>query len=317
MRDDLSKPAVTLIVVSYNHARFLPDLLASVDAQVRPPDRVLLCDDCSSDDSAAQLTRWADGTSVPVEVKVNAANRGLTATLNSALSAVHTPFYAYISGDDLMEATRIETQLRLMAASGDSFVYSDAAVIDEGGKIVGHSFLETFLGVGVEPTDTFSSLLQDGNWIPACSVMMRTSAVRAVGGYDGSLFFEDYDLWLRLARVGTFTHVDRPQARFRRVGSSLGSTKFNDADDDWQWAKIRIRAKHLGHDRGTDSVIVGLIRPWLITLAARGHPRSEIGPLLRTSFIRSPGLVTLAWAILASVPVPGLLRRAAEWWRRH
>ena len=317
MTDVASSATVTLIVVSYNHARFLPDLLASIDAQVRAPDRVILCDDCSSDESAALLTRWADKTSLPVDVRVNATNLGLTATLNRALSAVDTPFYAYISGDDLMLATRIDTQLSVLSGSDDAFVYSDAVVVDEDGTIVGQSFIETFLGVGREPSDTFGSLIRDGNWIPACSVMLRTSSVRAVGGYDDSLFFEDYDLWLRLARVATFSRVVEPEVCFRRVGSSLGSTRFNDADDDWQWAKIRIRAKHLGHDKDTDAAIVDLIRPWLITLASRGHPRSELAPLLRASFARSPGAVTLAWAALASVPAPRLLHRTAEWWRRR
>ncbi|MDT0183423.1 glycosyltransferase [Microbacterium sp. ARD31] len=315
MSNDSRRPAVTLIVVSYNHERFLPDLLASIDAQVRAPDRVLLYDDRSSDDSAALLTRWASETSLPVEVRINPDNIGLTPTLNRALSAVDTPFYAYISGDDLMEPTRIDAQLSALAASEHAFSYSDAVVVNEDGTVVGHSFFEMFLGVGVEPSDTFEALLREGNWIPACSVMLRTSSVREVGGYDEDLFFEDYDLWLRLARVGTFTHVTSPQVRFRRVGSSLGSTKFNDADDDWQWAKIRIRAKHLGHDKDADAVIVDKIRPWLVTLAARGHPRTEIAPLLRSSFARSPGAVTLAWAALASVPAPGLLRRAAMWWR--
>jgi glycosyltransferase involved in cell wall biosynthesis len=304
--------AVTLIVVAYNHERFLPALLESIDAQVRPPDRVILCDDRSSDRSRSLLGEWAARTSIPVDLRFNDTNQGLTRTLNAALELVATPLYAYISGDDVLEPTRTRTQARTLGLTDHSFVYSDASVIDEDGTEVSASFVALFLGPDVRPTDTFEALLTHGNWIPACSVMLRTEAVRAVGGYDEDLFFEDYDLWLRLSRRGTFTRVPSREVRFRRVGDSLGSTRFDDADDGWQWAKVRIRAKHLGVGRDVDRVVVGMLRPWLITLAARGHPRADIAPILRTSFVRAPGAAALAWAVAATLPVPGLLQRLAR-----
>ncbi len=46
-------------------------------------------------------------------------NRGLTATLNAALAHVETPHYAYIAGDDLMRADRLERQLPVLAARPD------------------------------------------------------------------------------------------------------------------------------------------------------------------------------------------------------
>lgn len=304
--------AVTLIVVAYNHGRFLPALLESIDAQVRAPDHVILCDDHSTDGSRALLKEWAARTPISVDLRFNEMNRGLTPTLNAALALVTTPLYAYISGDDAMEPTRVQTQTRALALSSHDFIYSDARVIDEVGNVVSDSFIGMFLGPNVEPTNTFEALIERGNWIPACSVMLRTEAVRAVGGYDEDLFFEDYDLWLRMSRRGTFADVPSTEVRFRRVGDSLGSTRFNDADDRWQWAKVRIRAKHLGVSKDVDRVIVEMLRPWLITLAARGHRRDDLAPILRTSFLRAPGFAALAWAVVASLPVPGLLGLVAR-----
>lgn len=312
MGEQAPEVAVTLIVVAYNHERFLPALLESIDAQLRPPERVILCDDRSTDGSRQLLRAWAAETSIPVDLRLNDTNEGLTRTLNAALELVATPFYAYISADDVLEPTRIRAQSQALALTDHAFVYSDARVIDEDGAEVGDSFVALFLGAGVEPTDTFEALLTRGNWIPACSVMLRTEAVRAAGGYDEDLFFEDYDLWLRLSRRGTFGRVPSREVRFRRVGDSLGSTRFDDTDDGWQWAKVRIRAKHLGVGRDVDRVVVGMLRPWLITLAARGHPRADIAPILRTSFVRAPGAAALAWAVVATVPVPGLLQRLAR-----
>lgn len=67
-------------------------------------------------------------------------------------------------------------------------------------------------------------------WIPAASVLLSTEAVREVGGYDERWFFEDYDLWLRLAAHGEFLLVDESLVDFRERDTSLGSRRFVDAD---------------------------------------------------------------------------------------
>ncbi len=181
---------------------------------------------------------------------LNEENRGLTATLNAALARVETPYYAYISGDDLMRADRFERQLPVLAADpGLAFVYSDAEVVDEGGVVVGASFVSRFEPLGAE--DTFDGLLV-GNWIPAPSVLARTAAVREVGGYDETLFLEDHDLWLRLADRFTFTHVDDALVSWRELSTSLGARMFRDEDPEWALTRIRIRAKHWGRDPHTD-----------------------------------------------------------------
>lgn len=303
---------ITLIVVSYNHERFLPQLLRSIDAQTTAPEHVILCDDNSHDDSPRLLEAWSLTTPLTVTLHLSSANRGLPMTLNQALSEVDTAFYAYISADDVMAPTRLARQHDVLASGLDAFVYSDATVIDQDGRELRPAFIERFLPPGSSPTDDFRSLLELGNWIPAASVMARASSVRAVHGYDESLFFEDYDLWLRLSRTGTFTHVPEPLVAFRQLQDSLGATRFNDADDEWQWAKVRIRAKHLGIDSETDRLIAGIIRPWLVTLAARGHDRKALAPLFRAAWTAEPTFATTLWAVLASLPIPGLLHRVAR-----
>lgn len=303
--------AVTLIVVAYNHERFLPDLLSSIDEQIEPPAMVLLCDDRSSDGSASIMRNWAATTLVPSRVLPNTRNLGLNATLNHALSLVSTPLFAYISADDVMRPERLAAQVAQLSTTNSTFVYSDATVINAEGQPRVKYFISQFLGGNTPPIDTFESLLRIGNWIPAASVLLKTDAVRSVGGYDEDLFFEDYDLWLRLARNGTFTHVVEPLVSFRMVETSLGSTRFSDDDDDWQWAKVSIRAKHFGASRDADRVIADVIHPWLITLAARGHPRRELAPLFRRSAKAAPSMRALLWAATSSIPSSRVLAKMA------
>ncbi len=50
-----------VVVPLRDEERYLPAFLASLDAQTRRPDRVVLCDDGSTDGSAALLARYAAG----------------------------------------------------------------------------------------------------------------------------------------------------------------------------------------------------------------------------------------------------------------
>ena len=52
------RPSVALVVPNYNHGRYLPESLGSIAAQTRAPDRVVIIDDASTDDSLAVISRF-------------------------------------------------------------------------------------------------------------------------------------------------------------------------------------------------------------------------------------------------------------------
>src|SRR5438045_4978983 len=53
-------PLVSVCVPTYNYARFLPDCIESVLAQTLTGWELIICDDCSTDDSAEVVRRYAD-----------------------------------------------------------------------------------------------------------------------------------------------------------------------------------------------------------------------------------------------------------------
>jgi len=51
-------PAVSLVIATYNHARFLPEALASALGQTLPPE-IVVVDDESTDETPAVLAPYA------------------------------------------------------------------------------------------------------------------------------------------------------------------------------------------------------------------------------------------------------------------
>src|SRR5207247_3211093 len=62
------------------------------------------------------------------------------------------------------------------------------------------------------------------NFLPAPAVMVRRSAIATVGGYDESLFYEDFDMWLRLSSRFSFVYLPGLLVRFRTRDDSMSTS---------------------------------------------------------------------------------------------
>jgi len=223
-----TRPAVTVIALCYNHARFLLECLDSIAAQTCRDFELIVTDDCSRDDSADMIADWIVRRCPEARFIRHARNRGLCPTLNEALALARGEFISMIATDDVWEPNKIAVQLAAMRAVSDdvAVVYSDASQIDEQSQPLPHDFMAHHRPGLTPPTGEVFSALADGNFIPAMATLIRTSAIAAVGGYDERLTYEDYDMWLRLAARFRFLFVPGALARYRHVATSMVRTTF-------------------------------------------------------------------------------------------
>ena len=83
--------SVGLVVVSYNHAEYLPACLESIAQQTTLPDRVVLVDDQSSDASAELALQWAESRPGGVNVETMITPRqGPSLAFNAGVAAAGT-----------------------------------------------------------------------------------------------------------------------------------------------------------------------------------------------------------------------------------
>jgi glycosyltransferase involved in cell wall biosynthesis len=107
--------SIAVVVPCYGHAAFLPDTFESLLAQTRPPDEVVLVDDCSPDDTAAVLAalvaahpELAGGR---VSVLRNDRNIGQAASLNRGIAAASSDLIMILNDDDYLMHDAIESML--------------------------------------------------------------------------------------------------------------------------------------------------------------------------------------------------------------
>ena len=224
-----STPAISVISTVFNHARYVEEALESLRRQTMQDFELIITDDASTDGCADVIQGWLDRTGFPAQFIRNQANRGICACRNTALARASGRFLCALPGDDAYEPDYLERQLRCFLAQPDDVcaVYSDAVVVDAESKPYGPSYLEARLR-GKDPPQgrIFADLLLQ-NFVPAPCVMLRRSAIAAVGDYDESLFFEDLDMWLRLSHRYRFVYLPGQPVRIRMHAGSMSGNARN------------------------------------------------------------------------------------------
>jgi len=244
-------PPITVIALCFNHARFLVSCLESVRAQTCQDFQLIVCDDCSRDQSQSLISEWLSCHYPDALFIRHSRNVGLCPTLNEALSHATGRYVSMIATDDSWEPEKLAQQLAAFERlSNDvAVLYSDAHQMNEAGQRLPMSFMQAHAVTGDAPRGRIFSRIADGNFIPAMATLIRLEALRAVGGYDESLTYEDFDMWLRLADRYSFEFVPGKLANYRLVATSMVRTIFDNPTPAHAYSIFAIARKWLETDR--------------------------------------------------------------------
>lgn len=208
------------VVIPVYAARYLAEALASVFAQTRLPDEVIVVDDGSPDRQALEETLELYGDHVRALAQLN---HGAGAARNLGIRSSHADLIAFLDADDCWEPHYLDTQLKRLAAHPEcDVVYSDATYFGDT-PLAGRRFM-AFAPSHGEVTAT--SLLALRCHVPLSASVVRRAALIREGLFDTSLRRgQDFDLWLRMALRGVkFTHHRLPLMRHRIHADNLSGS---------------------------------------------------------------------------------------------
>ena len=203
--------SVSLVIATFNHARFLSDALDSAVAQTLRDVEIIVVDDGSTDDTPDVLARY--GRRIRV---IRQTNRGLAAARNTGLAAARGTYASFLDADDVLMPTKLAEQ---------------AAILDRA-PTVGWTYCDVLIettatGAEIRASERFGYAarmlegwlfpeLIHGNFIPAIAPLVRRTVLDAAGGFDERLTaLEDWDLWLRLSLIAEARYSPDALARYR------------------------------------------------------------------------------------------------------
>jgi glycosyltransferase involved in cell wall biosynthesis len=201
-------PLVSVVVATYNMARYLPAAIESVLAQTYRHFELHVIDDGSTDATASVRETFAG---VPRVKWHRQRNAGQARAKNAGIRASRGALVAFLDADDLWRPRKLEEQAAVFAQHPRvGVVYSPVEYIDAAGRLT---------GARSEPPRPHTRVVRDlfrDNFIPFPTAMVRRSCLERAGLFDESLRMSiDWDLWLRLAVDYEFAGLPEPLALYR------------------------------------------------------------------------------------------------------
>jgi glycosyltransferase involved in cell wall biosynthesis len=219
------EPAVSVVLPVYNGAPYLRAAVESILGQTFTDFELIAVDDGSRDSSLSILQDYA---AADARVKViSRPNTGIAGALNDGIAAARGPLLARMDADDIALPTRFEKQVAFFAAHPEVVLLgSRVLLVDPYDSPVYESDHQTEHDAIVE------LMLAGSGWsVVHPASMMRTAAVRAVGGYQPSRVpTEDLDLFLRLVEQGRVANLPEVLLRYRQHLRSANHTRVAEQD---------------------------------------------------------------------------------------
>lgn len=128
----MNEELVSIIMPSYNTAKYIAESIKSVQAQTYKNWELLIVDDCSSDDTDDVVRPFLSDERI--KYLKNENNSGAALTRNKALREAKGKWIAFLDSDDLWKPEKLEKMLTFMISNGYCFAYHEYEKIDEESK---------------------------------------------------------------------------------------------------------------------------------------------------------------------------------------
>lgn len=255
-------PRVTVCVASFNKEDFIRTTLESIRRQTFQDFELIVVDDCSSDLSVQVIEEWIDEHRTPCRFIKHHTNYGVCKLANEVLGMAKGKYLVALAADDVWLPTFLERYVRRFdeLPHDVAVLYGDVEMIDEQGRVVRTAEKAHHRTLPRPPEGSVFKYLVRNNFIPAPAAMMRAEWVRAVGGWDPTLYHEDQDMWWKLAQRYSFAFLPETLVQYRRHAGAMSRTEEGMLRI--QQSQILIERKWKGLDPNLDRFFDDRLDAW-------------------------------------------------------
>jgi glycosyltransferase involved in cell wall biosynthesis len=93
---------LTILICNYNHGKYIEKLLKSVEQQSVQPNKIIIIDDGSSDNSQKFLQKYSN--SEKYKIIFNKKNEGVIFRMNQGLDLITTEYFMVYGADDIIRS---------------------------------------------------------------------------------------------------------------------------------------------------------------------------------------------------------------------
>ncbi len=216
-------PKISIIIPSYNKARFIEETLSSITEQGYPNLEVIIQDGGSTDGTLEIIKRF--GKRYPKIISWESKkDKGQTDAINKGLKKAEGEVLTYLNADDIYKKGTLRRVGEYFARHNKAlWVAGKGETIDGDGRKASEW-----------ATDYKNFLLKQGNYylllmvnyLMQPSVFLSRRAYKKYGPFTGAKNAMEYDLWLKLGRSEMPRVIDSTLSSFRLYKESISMSQF-------------------------------------------------------------------------------------------
>lgn len=289
-------PLVTVGIASFNNAPYLRETLESIRLQVYPHVEIIVVDDASGDGSVDIVRAWLnEHPEVNGRLICHETNLGVCRVCNDIVTNSKGEFISIVGSDDIQLPNKLSSQVPLLqnASLKIGVIFGDVEHINGASALIEAPVEWPKASSG----DLFLPLLKV-NFIPAMSTLVRRNCYDKVGLYDEGLGYEDWDMWLRIAREYQFLYYPPVTAYYRIHGNSATFKRRQQMLE----SSLKLLQKHRGHSPEADKLIANHTRQLAESLYQIGSKQARYW--LMQAVWQAPTKLSISLLIMATLGIP-------------
>lgn len=205
---------VSAIVPLFNGEQFINKSIESLLSQTHPIDEIIVIDDKSTDRGLEEVQKLIEKNET-VKLLRNSRNKGSSHCRNLGIKKASGDYVLFLDQDDYL-CTNFNDEVRnhLGKHPGKEIagLHTSYFIVDENGNTPIESSAKE-----IEPEEFLGYQFARNRILSNSGAVIKKSILKQTGFYDESLkYSQDWDLWLRIGRIGTFCHLDKALTFIRR-----------------------------------------------------------------------------------------------------
>jgi glycosyltransferase involved in cell wall biosynthesis len=210
----MTNPKVSVIMRSYNHARYLALAIESVLGQTLSDIELIIIDDASTDNSREIIQAFVSRDK-RIKSILHRKNKGMALGMNEGFAAATGKYIAFIDSDDIWEPTKLQRQRDALEGTRRQAVWTEGAIIDENSNPTGKKFSDfPWVGGRKKDGEIFAQLIQ-GNLILQSSFMAVTKDAVSHPFWRELRYLNDWAFHLEMAARHEYVFISEPLTRYR------------------------------------------------------------------------------------------------------
>lgn len=203
---------VSIIMPSYNTAKFISETIESVLAQTYTNWELIIVDDCSTDNTDEVVKSFLSDNRIKY-IK-NEKNSGAAVSRNRALREAKGKWIAFLDSDDLWMPDKLQKQIAFMKENDYHFSYTNYVEINEAsipnGRII------------TGPKRITKRGMYNYCWMGCLTVMYDAETIGLIQIADIKKN-NDYAMWLKACKKADCYLLDEVLAKYRKRSGSISN----------------------------------------------------------------------------------------------